>query len=160
MRLDHEMENNGKKQRCRLSAEEKWSISQKCKQPGVKIGEVLQQHGLYSSDLQLIRREAKEAALERLSRSRPGRQKVTTVPIEERDRLKKELKEKENALAELSVMFTTLKKSELGIEGPFTEGRLSLETRPEVLQIIDTAKASGIARRTTCSLLPYQHPQG
>ena len=104
------MENNEKKQRRRLSAEEKWSIYQECEQPGVKIGEVLRKHGLYSSDLQLIRREVKEAALERLSNSRPGRKKVTTVAIEEHDRLKKELEEKEKALVELSVMFTTLKK--------------------------------------------------
>jgi len=103
------MENNGKKRR-RLSAEEKWSIYQECEQSGVKIGEVLRKHGLYSSDLQLIRREVKEAALERLSRSRPGRKKAAVVPVEERDQLKRELEEKEKALAELSVMFTTLKK--------------------------------------------------
>ncbi len=71
---------------------------------------MLRKHGLYSSDLQLIRREIKEAALERLSRSRPGRQKATVVPVEERDQLKRELEEKEKALVELSVMFTTLKK--------------------------------------------------
>ncbi len=76
----------------------------------LKIGEVLRKHGLYSSDLQLIRREIKEAALERLSRSRPGRQKATVVPVEERDQLKRELEEKEKALVELSVMFTTLQK--------------------------------------------------
>lgn len=104
------MENYGKKQRRRLSPEEKWNIYQECEQPGVKIGEVLRKHSLYSSDLQLIRREVKEAALERLSRSRPGRKKMTVVPLEEHDRLKRELEEKEKALAELSVMFTTLKK--------------------------------------------------
>ncbi len=63
------MESHGKKQRRRLSAEEKWNIYQECEKPGIKIGEVLRKHGLYSSDLQLIRREIKEAALERLSRS-------------------------------------------------------------------------------------------
>ena len=104
------MESHGKKQRRRLPAEEKWNIYQECEKPGIKIGEVLRKHGLYSSDLQLIRREIKEAALERLSRSRPGRQKATVVPVEERDQLKRELEEKEKALVELSVMFTTLKK--------------------------------------------------
>ncbi len=107
---EDDMESHGKKQRRRLSAEEKWNIYQECEKPGIKIGEVLRKHGLYSSDLQLIRREIKEAALERLSRSRPGRQKATVVPVEERDQLKRELEEKEKALVELSVMFTTLKK--------------------------------------------------
>lgn len=134
------MEINGKKQRRRMSAEEKWNIYQECEKPSVKIGEVLRKHGLYSSDLLQIRREVKEAALERLSRSRPGRKKITSVPVEELDRLKRELEEKEKAMAELSVMFTTLKKSELGIEGQFPESQLLLETRQEVLQIIAKAK--------------------
>jgi transposase-like protein len=104
------MATHGKKQRRRLSAEEKWNIYQECEKPGIKIGEVLRKHGLYSSDLQLIRRDIKEAAMERLSQSKPGRKKSKVVPVEERDRLKKELEEKEKALVELSVMFTTLKK--------------------------------------------------
>ena len=104
------MEPQKKKTRRRLSAEEKWNIYQQCESPGVKIGEVLRAHGLYSSDLQLIRREVREGALERLSKSRPGRKKVQFVPVEERDQLKRELEQKEKALAELSVMFTSLKK--------------------------------------------------
>jgi hypothetical protein len=70
------MENHGKKQRRRLSAEEKWSIYQEREQSGAKIGEVLRKHDIYSSDLQPIRRAVKEAALERSGRSRPGRKKV------------------------------------------------------------------------------------
>jgi len=35
------MESHGKKQRRRLSAEEKWNIYQECEKPGIKIGEVL-----------------------------------------------------------------------------------------------------------------------
>lgn len=104
------MEPQKKKTRRRLSAEEKWNIYQQCETPGVKIGDVLRAHGLYSSDLQLIRREVREGALERLSKSRPGRKKVQFVPVEERDQLKRELEQKEKALAELSVMFTSLKK--------------------------------------------------
>jgi len=42
------MESHGKKQRRRLSAEEKWNIYQECEKPGIKIGEVLRKHGLYS----------------------------------------------------------------------------------------------------------------
>jgi transposase-like protein len=101
---------NGKKQKRRLSAEEKWEIYQECENPGAKIGEVLRKRGLYSSDLQHIRRDVKEGALDRLRMSKPGRKKVPSVPIEEHEQLRKELAEKEKALAELSVIFTSLKK--------------------------------------------------
>ena len=101
---------NGKKQKRRLSAEEKWEIYQECEKPGAQIGEVLRKHCLYSSDLQNIRRDVKEGALDRLRMSKPGRRKVTNVPIKEHEQLRKELTEKEKALVELSVIFTTLKK--------------------------------------------------
>ncbi len=101
---------NGNKQKRRLSAEEKWEIYQECEKPGVQIGEVLRKRGMYSSDLQNIRRDVKEGALDRLRMSKPGRRKVTNVPIKEHEQLRKELAEKEKALAELSVIFTTLKK--------------------------------------------------
>ena len=102
--------NNGKKQKRRLSAEEKWEIYQECEKPGAQIGEVLRKRGLYSSDLQSIRRDVKEGALERLSQRKPGRRKVTSVPVEDFEQVKKELAEKEKALAEMSVIFTALKK--------------------------------------------------
>ncbi len=101
---------NGKKQKRRLSAEEKWEIYQECENPGAKIGEVLRKRGLYSSDLQNIRRDVKEGALDRLRMSKPGRKKVKSVPMGEHEQLRKELAEKEKALAELSVIFTSLKK--------------------------------------------------
>jgi hypothetical protein len=65
---------------------------------------------LYSSDLQNIRRAVKEAAMERLSQNRLGRRKVTTVPKQDYAQLQQELAEKEKALAEMTVLFTTLKK--------------------------------------------------
>ncbi len=101
---------NGKKQKRRLSAEEKWEIYQECEKPGAKIGEILRKRGLYSSDLQKIRRDVKDGALNQLRQSRPGRKKVASVPMKEHEQLRRELSEKETALAELSVMFTSLKK--------------------------------------------------
>ena len=68
------------------------------------------QYRLYSSDLQNIRRDVRDGALERLRQSRPGRKKVTAVPREEHEQLKQDLAEKEKALVELSVLFTALKK--------------------------------------------------
>jgi transposase len=105
------MQSNGKrKPRRRLSAEEKWQIYQECEQPGVKIGDILRKYGLYSSDLQNIRRDIKEGALDRLRKSKPGRKPLVTVSIDEHERLRRDLSEKEKALAELNVMFTVLKK--------------------------------------------------
>lgn len=103
-------QNNGNKQKRRLSAEEKWQIYRECEQPGAKVGEILRKYGLYSSDLQNIRKMVKEGSLERLRQSRPGRKKVTTVSVKDYEELESELTRKEKALAEMTVMFTTLKK--------------------------------------------------
>ena len=103
-------QNNGKKQKRRLSAEEKWQIYRECEEPGAKVGEILRKYGLYSSDLQNIRKMVKEGTLERLGQSRPGRKKVTTVPVGDYEKLERELATKEKALAEMTVMFTALKK--------------------------------------------------
>jgi transposase-like protein len=101
---------NGKKQKRRLSPEEKYQVYHECQQPDAKIGEILRKWGLYSSDLQNIRSTVEHSALEGLRQARPGRKKVTTVSLEEHEQLQRDLAEKEKALAELSVMFTSLKK--------------------------------------------------
>jgi transposase-like protein len=103
-------QNNEKKQKRRFSAEEKWQIYRECEQPGAKVGEILRKYGLYSSDLQNIRKMVKEGSLERLRQSKPGRKKLTTVSIKDYEDLESELARKEKALGEMTVMFTTLKK--------------------------------------------------
>lgn len=103
-------QSNGSKRKRRLTAEEKWRIYQECQQPGAKIGEILRKHGMYSSDLQTIKKAVQEGALDRLRQSRPGRRKEETVPVAEVEQLRTELAAKEKALAEMSVLFTTLKK--------------------------------------------------
>ena len=101
---------SNKHTRRKLNAEEKWRIYQLCQQPAAKIGEILRSHGLYSSDLQEIRHAVEEGALESLRQSRPGRKKKASVSQEEHERLQRDLNEKEKALAEMTVLFTTLKK--------------------------------------------------
>ena len=103
-------QNNEKRQKRRFSAEEKWQIYRECEQPGAKVGEILRKYGLYSSDLQNIRKMVKEGSLDRLRQSKPGRKKVTTVSIKDYEELESELARKEKALGEMTVMFTTLKK--------------------------------------------------
>jgi len=103
-------QNNFKRKRRRLTAETKWQIYQECQKPDAKIGKVLRAHGLYSSDLQHIRQTVEDGAIEALKQRRPGRRKVITVPIEEHNQIQSELEEKEKALAEMTVLFTILKK--------------------------------------------------
>ena len=103
-------QNNGKKPKRKLRAEEKWQIYRECENPGTKVGEILRKYGLYSSDLHNIRKIVKEASLEGLRQSKSGRRKVTTVSIEDYEQLESDLARKEKALAEMTVMFTALKK--------------------------------------------------
>ena len=98
------------KKRRRLSAKKKWEIYQECQQPGAVIGEVLRKHGLYSTDLQRIRKAVEEGAIEALGKSVVGRKKISSVPKDDYDTIRAELAEKEKALAEMSVLFTSLKK--------------------------------------------------
>ena len=98
------------KKRRRLSADQKWQIYQECQQPDAKVGEILRRYGLYSSDLVRIRKIVEEGAIEALANSVPGRKRIKTVPKEQYNQLEDELDEKQTALAEMSVLFTSLKK--------------------------------------------------
>ena len=101
-----------RKKRRSLSPEKKFQIfleSQTGKRP---VGEILRREGIYSTDLARIRKQVKEAALERLS-VRPG-PKHKTVPQEEYEALKRELEEKERALADQAVELAILRKKTNG----------------------------------------------
>ena len=98
----------GKKKRRLLSPEKKFQIfleSQSGKRP---VGELLRREGIYSTDLARIRQKVKEGALERLA-DRPGA-KRKAVPLEDYEALKRELEEKERALAEQAVELAILRK--------------------------------------------------
>ena len=102
----------GKKKRQFLSAEKKFQIyleSQSGKNP---TGEILRREGLYSTDLARIRKHVREGALQRLS-SRPGR-KGRSVALGDYEALKRELEEKERALAEQAVELAILRKKTNG----------------------------------------------
>ncbi len=98
------------KKRRPLSAEQKWLIYQECQKPDAKIGEILRRYGMYSSDLQRIRKIVEVSAIEGLNISVAGRRKVKSVSKDKFDQLQHELDEKQEALAEMSVLFTSLKK--------------------------------------------------
>jgi transposase-like protein len=109
--------NNGKlseekKKRRILSPEKKFQIFLESQSGNNPVGEILRREGIYSTDLTRIRQRVREGALERLA-ERPGAKKKT-VSQEDYDALKRELEEKERALADLSVELAVLRKKTNG----------------------------------------------
>lgn len=98
--------------RRRLTPEKKFQIFLEAQDPSKPVGEILRREGLYSTDLARIRQHVKEGALDRLA-ARPGKHRAT-VPAEEYEALKREMEEKERALADLSVELTVLRKKTNG----------------------------------------------
>jgi len=102
----------GKKKRRFLSPEKKFQIFLESQTGETPVGEILRREGIYSTDLARIRNQVKEAALDRLS-VRPGPRRKT-VPQENYEALKRELEEKERALAEQAVELAILRKKTNG----------------------------------------------
>ena len=102
----------GKKKRRFLSPEKKYQIFLESQSGKTPAGEILRREGLYSTDLARICNHVREGALERLS-ARPG-PKRRTVPIENYEALKRELEDKERALAEQAVELAILRKKTNG----------------------------------------------
>ena len=102
----------GKKKKRFLSPEKKFQIFLESQSGETPAGEILRREGLYSTDLARIRNHVKEGALERLS-ARPG-PKRRTVPIENYEALRRELEDKERALAEQAVELAILRKKTNG----------------------------------------------
>ena len=107
-----QMEGNVRKKRRYLSVEKKYQIFLEAQRGDAPVGEVLRREGLYSSDLSRIREQVREGALERLGAA-PGRKKKM-VALEEHEALKKELSEKERAMADMSVELAILRKKTNG----------------------------------------------
>ncbi len=108
--IDHSPERE--KKRRFLSPEKKFQIFLESQTGKTPVGEILRREGIYSTDLARIRKQVKEAALDRLS-VRPG-PKRKTVPQESYEALKRELEEKERALAEQAVELAILRKKTNG----------------------------------------------
>ena len=94
-----------------LTAEKKFQIYLEA-QDGKPVGELLRREGLFSTDLARIRQQVKEGALQRLS-AKPGRQQGH-VSAEAHEAIKRELQDKERALADLAVELAILRKKTNG----------------------------------------------
>ena len=95
-----------------LSPEKKYQIFLESQIGKTPVGEILRREGIYSTDLARIRKQVKEAALERLS-ARPG-PKRKTVPRDDYEALKRDLEDKERALADQAVELAILRKKTNG----------------------------------------------
>ena len=100
------------KKRRFLTAEKKFQIYLEAQANDKPVGELLRREGLYSTDLARIRQQVKEGALQRLS-VKPGKQK-DQVDTAAYDAIKRELEDKERALADLSVELAILRKKTSG----------------------------------------------
>jgi transposase-like protein len=104
--------NDEKKKRRFLSPEKKYQIFLEAQRSDVPVAEILRREGLYATDLARIRQKVKEGALDRLAVG-PGAKKKT-VASEQYQALKRDLEEKERALAELAVEVAILRKKTNG----------------------------------------------
>jgi len=100
------------KKRRYLSAEKKFQLYLEAQGSDKPIGELLRREGLFSTDLARIRQQVKEGALQRLS-AKPGK-KRDLVDTEAYEAIKRELQDKERALADLSVELAILRKKTNG----------------------------------------------
>ena len=101
-----------RKKRRFLSAEKKFQIYLEAQSPDKPVGELLRREGLFSTDLARIRQHDKEGALQRLS-AKPGK-KRDAPDTGAYDALRRELQDKERALADLAVELAILRKKTNG----------------------------------------------
>ena len=76
------------------------------------MGELLRREGLFSTDLARIRQQVREGAIQRLS-AKPGRKQGRSTPTPTKSS-RRELLEKERALADLAVELAILRKKTNG----------------------------------------------
>ena len=100
------------KKRRFMSAEKKFQIYLEAQSNAKPIGELLRREGLFSTDLARIRQHVKEGALQRLS-AKPGKKK-NTLDTEAYEAIKRELQDKERAMADQSVELAILRKKTNG----------------------------------------------
>ena len=101
---------NIKKERLKLTPEQLFDIYLECNAPGAPIKQILERYGLRPWDLVAIRKKVKLAAMEALAN--PGRKgrKQQIIPVEQYQRVTKELSETKDALCAVGHELSLLKK--------------------------------------------------
>lgn len=96
----------------RLTARRKFEVYLEAQKNPEKLGEVLRKYGLHLNDLRAIEATVEAAAVEALKVRRNGEGGRSGVSGPEYEALVQELSEKEQALAEMTLQYALLKKSE------------------------------------------------
>lgn len=99
-----------KKERLKLTPEQMFNIYQECSGVGSPVKAILQRHGLKPWDFVAIRKKVREASLEALSHRGTRGRKKSIVPLEEYQKLSKELQDTKDALSAVGHEFSLLKK--------------------------------------------------
>ena len=94
----------------KLTPEQLFNIYQECVGAGAPVKAILQRHGLKPWDLVAIRKKVREASLESLSHTGTRGRKKSLVPLEEFQKLSKELEYTKDALSAVGHEFALLKK--------------------------------------------------
>ena len=104
------MNTNSKKERLKLTPEQLFNVYLECNAPGAPVKTILERYGLRPWDMVAIRKKVKAAAVEALAH--PGKQgrKKQVMPIEQYQRVSKELNETKDALAAVGHELSLLKK--------------------------------------------------
>jgi len=99
-----------KKERIKLTPEQLFNIYMECNAPGAPVKLILQQHGLVPWDLVAIRKKVKAGAVEALSKPVKRGRKQQVVPVDQYQRVTRELAETKDALAAVGHELSLLKK--------------------------------------------------
>lgn len=101
---------NLKKERIKLTPEQLFNVYLECNAPGAPVKTILERYGLRPWDLVGMRRKVKAAAMEVLANPwRQGR-KQQVIPVEQYQKVSKELNETKDALAAVGHELSLLKK--------------------------------------------------
>lgn len=96
----------------RLTAQRKFQVYLETRDPNAPVGEILRRYGLHLADLRQIEQAVEEGAISALKirASRSGNLRDVTPQMYEQ--VVRELREKEKALADLTVEYQLFKKKE------------------------------------------------
>src|SRR4030043_1074224 len=104
------MNPNSKKERLKLTPEQLFHVYRECNAPGAPVKTILERYGLRPWGLVGMRRKVKAAAMEALANPwRQGR-KQQVIPVEQYQKVSKELNETKDALAAVGHELSLLKK--------------------------------------------------
>lgn len=99
-----------KKERIKLTPEQLFEVYLECNAPGAPVKTILERYGLRPWDLVAIRKKVKAAAMEALAH--PGKlgRKRQVIPVEQYQKVSKELDNTKDALAAVGHELSLLKK--------------------------------------------------